>query len=176
MSDSVHKQFFHDYPLYLPAQEAVLLGVVEREDTTNTGSTTHEQPAYYETPRGITGIGDVVYNEEKDAYHYTPELMLEDESGIIAQNAHELRENESNTVLSPIGDALSVAFELYQTSIIDTKPAHVLMLRESGYSHYNTSVILNIPVRDVKKYHRIGLERTSDAEKVCGLMDTLNEA
>lgn len=138
-------------PLYLPDDNAVLIGRVSDEESELAG-----QAAYYIHWRDGVHIGR--YNVEDQAF--TPELALEAESRLMAHQAKQLAQSGIGVELSSIGEALVDAYNYATKGGLPDKQAHVYALRKHGFERQEIAEILNISASTVDT------QRTSAQQKV----------
>ena len=138
-------------PLYLPAQNAVLIGRLTGEESGIEG-----KAAYYIHWRDGIHIGD--YDSESHAF--TPEFALEAESRVMSQQVRVLSERDASVELSSIGESLMDAYEYARTGQLPEKQSHVHALLGHGFSRQEIAKILNISPSTVDS------QRMSVREKV----------
>lgn len=138
-------------PLYLPEQNAVLIGRLTGEEPDLDG-----KAAYYIHWRDGIHIGDY----DSEGHTFTPEFALEAESRVMSQQVKVLSELDATVELSSIGESLMDAYEYARTGQLPEKQSHVHALLEHGFTRQEMAKILNISPSTVDS------QRMSAREKV----------
>jgi len=143
------------FPMYLPEDEAVLLGWVVDGESEVSG-----QPIYYVHWRDSAFIGQYEPEENTFIPMYAPDA----ESRVMSDQVHAVQVSKPEANLSSIGKALTHAWSLASTNIIGKKQAHVFTLLNAGFSRSEVSTILNIEPSTVDSHRYDAEERTEAAQ------------
>ncbi|WP_241430809.1 helix-turn-helix transcriptional regulator [Halalkalicoccus jeotgali] len=125
-----------ELPLYLPEQNAVLVGRIIDDESEMAG-----MAAYYVHWRGGVYIGN--YNEADNAFtsHYSTKL----EERMMSHQVKAFDDMEVEKELSSIGEALLDAYDFAETQAMADKQAHVFALQSmNGFTRSQTANILNV--------------------------------
>lgn len=154
------------YRVYLPKQEAVLIGQITDEESEFAG-----QPAYYMHARGDVVIGKYHSDEET----ITSAVTVECASRIMADNVHAFDELELDHHLSSVGEALLDAWHLVSESdVLGDQQAHVYVLRDiHECSRGDTATILGIEPSTVDNHLYAARENVESAQQFNDAHDRL---
>lgn len=153
------------YPLYIPKQEAILVGRVD-------GDELDSEAAYYLHSRGGVFLGD--YADGDDAF--VPRHAVECDSHVMSEHVRALDESGVVVTRSSIGDALADAHELSQDGVLGREQAHVYALRDlHGFSRGETATILNVSPSTVDSHLYRAREQKESAESFVDTHDRLAE-
>jgi hypothetical protein len=146
------------YKVYLPKQEAVLIGKITDRESEYAG-----QPAYYMHARGDVVIGEYHSDDET----ITPAVAVECESRIMADNVHEFDELELDHQLSSVGEALLDTWYLIsENDVLGAQKAHVYVLREiHECSRGDAATILGIEPSTVDNHLYAAQENVESAQR-----------
>lgn len=131
-----HQTELDGLPLYLPEQNAVLVGRITDEETKMAG-----MAAYYVHWRGGVYIGR--YDEQDDAF--IPQYSTELEERMMSHQVKAFDDMDVRKELSSIGKALLDAYEFAETQALPDKQSHVFALQTvNGFTRSQTAEILNV--------------------------------
>lgn len=131
-----HQKELEELPLYLPKQNAVLIGRVIDDESKMSGMS-----AYYVSWRGSVHVGS--YNEIDDAF--TPRYSTYLEEPMMSHQVKEFNEMSVEKELSSIGKALLDAYDFEKTQAMPAKQAHVFALQSvNGFTRAQTAQVLNV--------------------------------
>lgn len=147
-------------PLYLPEQNAVLVGKVEDGDAELAG-----KAAYYVHWRGGVYLGD--YDAEDHAF--TPEYELDAERRMMSHQAKDFSQLDASVALSSVGEALLDAYDYAETELLPDKQAHVYALREYGFDRKEIANVLNVSPSTVDSQRYGATEKVEAAEAFVSL-------
>lgn len=146
-----HQRELDELPLYLPEQNAVLVGRIIDDESEMAG-----MAAYYVHWRGGVYIGN--YNEADNAF--TPKYSTELEERMMSHQVRAFDEMDVEKELSSIGRALLDAYDFAETQAMPDKQAHVFALQSvNGFTRSQTAHILNVDPSTVDS------QRTSATKK-----------
>lgn len=145
-------------PLYLPEQNAVLVGTVA-------GGEMAGKAAYYVHWRGGVYLG----NYDADDHAFASQYALEAESRVMSEQVEEFMRLGSHVRLSSIGEALLDAYEYAETELLPDKQAHVYALREHGFERRDIANILNVSPSTVDSQRYGATEKVEAAEAFVSL-------
>lgn len=153
-------------PLYLPDQNAVLVGKVEDGTADVAGKV-----AYYVHWR------DGVYLGDYDAvdHTFTPEYELDAERRVMSHQAKAFSQLDAPVVLSSVGEALLDAYDYAETELLPDKQAHVYALREYGFDRRDVATILNVSPSTVDSQRYGATEKVEAAEAFVSLRQEKSE-
>lgn len=125
-----------ELPLYLPEQNAVLVGRIIDDESEMAG-----MAAYYVHWRGGVYIGN--YNKTDNAF--TPQYSTEIEERMMSRQVKAFDDMNLEKELSSIGEALLDAHDFAKTEAMAEKQAHVFALQSvNGFTRSQTADILNV--------------------------------
>lgn len=154
-------------PLYLPSEQAVLIGRVVDDESEMTGLA-----AYYIHWKGGLHIGTFHH----DDHGFAPEFEIEADSRVMSHQATRFSEMEVAITLSSIGSALLDAYRYEETGQLPPQQAHVLALLEAGFDRQDIGDILNISVSTVDNHRRSATEKAVAAHEFVALHGQAGEA
>lgn len=147
-------------PLYLPDQNAVLIGRITDDESDSNG-----RAAYYIHWRDGIHLGDY----DPVSHSFEPELALEADSRVMSHQANAFSEQELEVALSSIGGALVDAYDYAMTGQLPEKQAHIHALRGHGFGRQEISKILNISPSTVDSQRRSAEQKVESAYALVGL-------
>ena len=149
-----------DLPLYLPEQNAVLVGKVldGESDMAN-------KVAYYVHWRDGVYLGS--FDAEDRAF--APRYALEADSRIMSHQVEEFTQLDAQIELSTVGRALADAYDYAETELLPDKQAHVYALREHGFDRREIADILNVSPSTVDSQRYGATEKVEAAEAFVSL-------
>jgi hypothetical protein len=144
-----------ELPLYLPEQNAVLVGHITDDECEMVG-----MAAYYVHWRGGVYIGN--YNELDNAF--TPQYSTEIDERLMSHQVKAFADMDVETELSSIGKALLDAYDFSETDAMADKQAHVFALQSvNGFTRSQTADILNVSPSTVDSQRASATERADAA-------------
>lgn len=150
-----HQEELDGLPLYLPEQNAVLIGRVTDEESDMSG-----MAAYYVHWRGGVYIGN--YNEADE--DFTPKYSTELDERMMSDQVKAFDEMDVEKELSSIGSALLDAYDFAETGALANKQAHVFALQSvHRFTRSQTAQILNVSANTVDTQRTRATEKADAA-------------
>lgn len=147
-------------PLYLPEQNAVLVGKV-----VDGASDVAEAAAYYVHWRGGVYLGS--YDPADRAFG--PRYAVEVESGVMSRQARAFAAMDAEVELSSVGEALLDAYDYAETGLLPDEQAHVYALLEHGFGRSDVADVLNVSPSTVDTQRYSATEKVEAAEAFVSL-------
>ena len=160
---------FDEYKLYLPKQEAVLVGQIKSGASELAG-----QPAYYMHSRGDVVIGELYTEEDEEIL--TPLATVECGRRIMADNVRAFDQLDLPNELSSVGEALLDAWKLIsENNVLGDKQGHVYVLRDiHEFDRGDTATILGIKPTTVDNHLYDARDNVKSAQEFNQRLEQLN--